>query len=108
MKQINCQECYKPLSPNATRCTCGWRGKTAHPVVDHRCHYQSNDERCPLLGTICPHPYGNTPWYCRGHWSSRGNPKLGEEVLRDAQKNYQTILVPPRDWRSILLPKRQS
>ncbi len=92
-----CRECNQLLIKNAERCACGWHAdKTS--VTDHRCQYRSNGRRCPLPGTMCPYPYGNTPWYCQGHWSCIGDSRLGDAVLFDAEENYQKILVKRRDW----------
>jgi hypothetical protein len=107
MKQFSCPDCYKPLSAKAIRCTCGWRHQTIPPPREYRCHYENNHKRCPLPGTICPNPYGNSPWYCSGHWSSRGDPKLSELVLQNAEKNYQAILAHPQDWRLNLFTGRK-
>ena len=110
MKPFNCQECYKPLSAKATRCTCGWRDKKilSIPARDYRCQYENNHKRCPLPGTICPNPYSNTPWYCAGHWSCIGDSKLSELVLRNAEKHYQAILANQQDWRLNLFTGRKS
>jgi len=96
-----CRECNQPLAKGSASCSCGWRGGQA-TVADHRCHYQSMGRRCPLPGTICPYPYGSSPWYCSGHWRCMDDPRLGEAVTLDAEENYEKILESRRSWRDKL------
>jgi hypothetical protein len=91
-------ECKYLLPNDVTECICGWKTRKAIVITDHRCQYQSSGRCCPLPGTMCHHPYGNT-WYCSGHWQTLGDPQLGEAVLQDAEKNYHAILEVRRDWR---------
>ncbi len=92
-----CDECKQLLIKNATNCACGWHAdKTS--VSDRRCQYRNHRRRCPLPGTVSPYLYGKTTWYCSGHYSSIGDPKLGDAVLLDAELNYQKILLKRRDW----------
>lgn len=100
-----CPECGNLLAARVKRCTCGWfqPEKRAQVNADHRCQYIIAQRRCPLPGTMCPYPYGNGPWYCSGHLRSLDDPKLGEAVLIDAEKNYQEIMESRIDWRNKLI-----
>lgn len=99
--RTHCPDCKKFLS-SKIKCRCGWTNKDLEEEpqhADHRCQYQIKGRRCPLPGTICNHPYGSGPWYCSGHWHALNDPKLGEAVLIEAEKNYQEIMESRRDWR---------
>ncbi len=102
-----CPECGKWFEEKKQRCTCGWQRQPSRttPCVDHRCQYQSNGHRCPLPGTMSPHPYGSTR-YCSGHWQCIGDPRLGDAVLLDAEKNYHALLEKRRDWRDRLFDEK--
>jgi hypothetical protein len=108
MQHINyCPECGKRLGEKKQHCTCGWRRQlsSARACADHRCQYESDGHRCPLPGTMCPYPYSSTPWYCSGHWSAIGDPRLGNAVLLDAEQNYEKILESSRHWHDKLFEK---
>jgi hypothetical protein len=104
MYQLKCFECGQKLSAGAKRCSCGWQKAEVQTqrMADHRCQYTINQRRCPLPGTMCPYPYGDGPWYCSGHWGVQDDPRLGEAVLVDAEKNYNQIMADRTDWRKKL------
>src|SRR5579862_4911406 len=97
-----CDECKQLFIKNTTQCVCGWRANQPNNS-DGRCQYRNRERRCPLPGTVCPSPYGKTPWYCSGHWSCMGDTKEGDAVLSDAELNYEKIMLERRNWREKLL-----
>lgn len=103
MKKVNaCPECENLLSVKAKRCVCGWVliEKIKPLNADHRCQYVILGRRCPLPGGICPFPYSKEgPWYCSGHWRVFDDPRRGEAVLMDAEKNFHEIMERLKDWR---------
>jgi hypothetical protein len=72
--------------------------------IDHQCQYQSWGRRCPLPGTTCPYPYAKDPWYCAAHSKSLDNPKKGESILLENEKNFHNIMEERKDWRCKLFP----
>jgi hypothetical protein len=105
MKQ-QCPECRQPLK-TARSCLCGWRSNFVSAPVkqDLRCAYTIGARRCPLIGEVSPTTRGESSWYCGGHWRALNNPKRGEEVLRDAEKNYLQIIESQKSWRDKLWEK---
>lgn len=89
----NCPDCGKSISVKAKRCSCGWVSIQQQKTVtsDYQCQYAIANRRCPQYGTICPHPYGNGPWYCREHWLTLNTPKLAEAALVRSEVSYQKI-----------------
>lgn len=95
-----CPECNQNLITEVMDCSCGWRaGQSEQMPADHRCQYQVRGRRCPLPGTISPSIRGNGPWYCSEHWRNLGEAQLGEAILINAEKNYESILEERIDWR---------
>jgi hypothetical protein len=105
----SCPECGNTLSVRTKRCTCGWR-KTEQqeaPRADHRCRYMVGERRCLLPGTISPNTHGSVTWYCRRHYHTLDDPRLGEAELRYIEENYQQILKDEyTDWRRDLFKNK--
>jgi len=98
-----CPECGKIYSTKFKKCNCGWSDPDREAVSDYGCQYRVNARRCPLPGSMSTSLYGLGTWYCSDHWFSLGNSQLGEAILLNAEKNYQTIIQNRRDWRRNLL-----
>jgi hypothetical protein len=101
----DCPECGNTLSPRSQRCSCGWvKVERKEPArADHRCAFTTSGRRCPLPGTMSPFPAGNSWWYCRRHYQTLSDPRLGEVELRYIEENYQRILNEEYvDWRKKL------
>jgi ribosomal protein S27AE len=100
-----CPECGNSLSTNNKRCSCGWQkqeGKTRE-IADLRCTYVISEKRCPLPGTMSPYSHGSGRWYCRRHYKTLDDPRLGEAELRYINKNFQNIIETEyQDWREKL------
>ncbi len=103
-KNNYCPECGNSLAGNLKRCSCGWLSpqQIVPAKADHVCSYRSLTKRCPLPGTISPSRNGT--WYCRRHYRTLHDPKLGEVEFLYIEKNYCQILTEEYgNWRTDLL-----
>jgi hypothetical protein len=100
-----CPECGNSFLEKTKRCLCGWRkAEINEPTrADHRCWYAIAERRCPLPGTMSP---GFRAWYCRRHYQTLGDPRLGEAELIYIEKNFNKIIEDEyTDWRKKLFDK---
>lgn len=86
-----CPECRQLLHKNKQSCICGWKlsQKTESEVRDYRCVYSIGNRRCPLPGNVSPTIHANGNWYCSEHWRARGNRKLSEIILGQAEQEVK-------------------
>jgi hypothetical protein len=99
----SCPECAVTLK-NPLQCRCGWE-KQHDPEIDWRCHYQFNNERCPLAGTMVE-GLKNKKWLCRAHYLARQEPALSRAILMDVKQNFSVWNAKRKDWRILLLEEK--
>lgn len=102
MSQKYCPECGDPLNPGSNLCTCGWRDKRAVSNFNPRhgfCAYSN----CPLPGAISESTRNtsDTPFYCRFHINTHGDPKVADQLLQQILRNE--IGIKKTDWRDELM-----
>lgn len=96
-----CPECREVWVPGRKKCDCGHRLDTraADYDPDHgRCAFRGQ-QRCPLPGVISETTRADngTPFYCRFHAATHGDPRMGAQVL-DAIVRGE-LRIERTDWR---------
>ena len=101
-----CEDCRQWLEKGSNECCCGWKYVNEQTyITDHRCLYLAFGRRCPLFATHSQSLYGKGFWYCLEHMRNLGNAKVCEEVLLEAEKNFESIMESRIDWRRRLFPE---
>lgn len=102
-----CPECRQWMNKNSVKCGCGWKSEEDDStyVPNGQCLYQALGRRCPLPAPSAANLLGPGRWYCTGHLRNLGNAKRCEEILIEAENNFEAIMENRIDWRITHYPE---
>lgn len=83
LREVICPECGTINPPETSKCGCGFVFKFNQGGAqrDMGCQWRRGADRCPCVGTVTADTGKGKRWYCRWHFRSLGDGRMGNMLL---------------------------